>query len=39
MKNKGLQVTNDYGWAIERLQEQGRKIKKANMAKRLQSFV
>ncbi|RDE21290.1 hypothetical protein DV712_14255 [Parageobacillus thermoglucosidasius] len=31
MRKKGLQITNDHGWTIERLQEQERKMKKANM--------
>lgn len=35
MRKKGLQITNDHGWTIERLQEQERKMKKANMAKRI----
>ncbi|WP_286173359.1 helix-turn-helix domain-containing protein [Geobacillus sp. E263] len=35
MKKKGLQITNDHGWTIERLQEQERAMKKANMAKRI----
>jgi len=35
MKKKGLQIMNDYGWTIERLQEQERWMKKANMAKRI----
>jgi hypothetical protein len=35
MKKKGLQITNDHGWTIERLQEQERKMKKANMSKRI----
>jgi hypothetical protein len=30
MKQKGLQITNNHGWAIERLT-----MKKANMAKRM----
>lgn len=35
MRKKGLQITNNHGWTIERLQEQERKMKKANMAKRI----
>jgi len=35
MKKKGLQITNDHGWTIERLQEQERRMKNANMAKRI----
>jgi transposase len=35
MKKKGLQITNNHGWTIERLQEQERRMKKANMAKRI----
>jgi transposase len=30
-----LQITNDHGWTVERLQEQECKMKKANMAKRI----
>ncbi|WP_233414543.1 helix-turn-helix domain-containing protein, partial [Thermaerobacillus caldiproteolyticus] len=35
MKKKGLQITNNHGWTIERLQEQERRMKNANMAKRI----
>ncbi|AEH48878.1 MULTISPECIES: hypothetical protein [Bacillota] len=35
MKKKGLQITNDHGWTIERLQEQERRMKNANMVKRI----
>jgi transposase len=35
MKKKGLKITNDHGWTIERLQEYERTMKHANMAKRI----
>ncbi|MED4968979.1 hypothetical protein [Parageobacillus toebii] len=38
-EEKGLQITNDHGWTIERLQEQERKMKKRTWQNELQSFV
>ncbi|WP_297992282.1 hypothetical protein [uncultured Anoxybacillus sp.] len=35
MKKKGLQITNNHGWTIERLQERERQMKNANIAKRI----
>ncbi|MGJ3223615.1 hypothetical protein [Geobacillus thermoleovorans] len=35
MKKKGLQIKNDHGWTIERLQEKERRMKNTNMAKRI----
>jgi hypothetical protein len=34
-EEKGLQITNDHGWTIERLQEQGLTTKSANMSKQI----